>query len=461
MKNKKGFTLVELVIVIAVIAILAGVMIGTFASVIRKAHMSNDVQLVRNLNTALRADIKEHKTMQEALDAAADFDYDVSIITASASGNEILWDSVNDYFCYFDKDNDSISYYPEIEFKDGKAPEDYQLWKIYSGKEKVPATQTYSVYWNKTGTDGLPITLNVGFDAGENTKITKLTYERRRDTEEQTEQKVTFRTNEGTKLTINAATDTVYHYGKAACADVQAVAEKSYHVYGEVELVKISQGRVKVEAGGKVETVLATTNNATVDKEKAGVIENAYKASGVTSTNGNVTLKYEELHVTSSNCNYTLAEESSGTTITLSDPMENGNVFPCVFVSDTDITLKLDPVGNNGIFKYTIIAKCGNGVIIYNGLNLLYYISYANSGAELGSMKITGQSNHEYRTQLVDGKITITGATQVTYTLDKLKALCTTDSPTELVLGVAVWGQSQGGGKNQPISYFVGEKAAS
>ena len=37
MRNKKGFTLVELVIVIAVIAILAGVMIGTFASVVKKA----------------------------------------------------------------------------------------------------------------------------------------------------------------------------------------------------------------------------------------------------------------------------------------------------------------------------------------------------------------------------------------------------------------------------------------
>ena len=44
MKNKKGFTLVELVIVIAVIAILAGVMIGTFASVVKKAKESAKAQ---------------------------------------------------------------------------------------------------------------------------------------------------------------------------------------------------------------------------------------------------------------------------------------------------------------------------------------------------------------------------------------------------------------------------------
>ena len=43
-QNKKGFTLVELVIVIAVIAILAGVLIGTFATVISRANQSKAVQ---------------------------------------------------------------------------------------------------------------------------------------------------------------------------------------------------------------------------------------------------------------------------------------------------------------------------------------------------------------------------------------------------------------------------------
>ena len=38
--NKKGFTIVELVIVVAVIAILAAVLIPTFSGVIRKANES-------------------------------------------------------------------------------------------------------------------------------------------------------------------------------------------------------------------------------------------------------------------------------------------------------------------------------------------------------------------------------------------------------------------------------------
>ncbi len=49
MKNRKGFTITELVIVIAVIAILAAVLIPTFSSIINKANNSSDLQAARNL----------------------------------------------------------------------------------------------------------------------------------------------------------------------------------------------------------------------------------------------------------------------------------------------------------------------------------------------------------------------------------------------------------------------------
>lgn len=46
--TKKGFTLVELVIVIAVIAILAGVLIPTFSNVVAKAQASARLQEATN-----------------------------------------------------------------------------------------------------------------------------------------------------------------------------------------------------------------------------------------------------------------------------------------------------------------------------------------------------------------------------------------------------------------------------
>ena len=52
-KMKKGFTIVELVIVIAVIAILAAVLIPTFTSVTEKAKESAALQEARNAQTLI------------------------------------------------------------------------------------------------------------------------------------------------------------------------------------------------------------------------------------------------------------------------------------------------------------------------------------------------------------------------------------------------------------------------
>ncbi len=54
--NKKGFTIVELVIVIAVIAILAAVLIPTYTSVVEKANQSKALQEVKAAYTVYLAD---------------------------------------------------------------------------------------------------------------------------------------------------------------------------------------------------------------------------------------------------------------------------------------------------------------------------------------------------------------------------------------------------------------------
>lgn len=53
--NKKGFTIVELVIVIAVIAILAAVLIPTFSGVVEKAKQNAALQEAKNAYTAIVA----------------------------------------------------------------------------------------------------------------------------------------------------------------------------------------------------------------------------------------------------------------------------------------------------------------------------------------------------------------------------------------------------------------------
>ena len=56
-RSKKGFTIVELVIVIAVIAILAAVLIPTFSSLIKKANESADLQNTRNVRGFMKMEL--------------------------------------------------------------------------------------------------------------------------------------------------------------------------------------------------------------------------------------------------------------------------------------------------------------------------------------------------------------------------------------------------------------------
>ena len=270
--TKKGFTIVELVIVIAIIAILAAVLIPTFASLIQKANVSKDTQLVKNLNTALAANGKEHKTMTEALAAAAEFGYDVGKINASATGNEILWDSENDVFCYL-KD-DKVEYIPE---SNATKPADYKLWKVYNAGEKVPEQQKYSIYWNRT--DDFTATLTVGFDAGKCTAITALKYERTGEA-----QTVVIRTSSGeTSLTVNAAKDTVMHYGAAGEVNVLAVDKThSYHEFGSVHTLTAKSGHIVLESGSLVYDLKKETGADATFVSNGTVVKKAEGIDGVT-----------------------------------------------------------------------------------------------------------------------------------------------------------------------------------
>ena len=88
-KSRKGFTIVELVIVIAVIAILAAVLIPTFSGLIRKAKISADTQLCKNMNTSLsaaEAEGKEIGNINDVIDILYDAGYVLANLNPSAEG---------------------------------------------------------------------------------------------------------------------------------------------------------------------------------------------------------------------------------------------------------------------------------------------------------------------------------------------------------------------------------------
>lgn len=239
--NKKGFTIVELVIVVAVIAILSAVLIPTFSSVVHNANVSNDKTLVRNLNTALAANAKEEKTMQDALDAAAEFGYDVAKINnTKVEENDIVWDSNKNEFVY--NENGTL--------KDAK------YWVI----DDEPNADCSTYLWNYKGNGSVTTTKSIDVSNATNAPITSLTY-----ATEATQDVVLYTASRDTNVTINAKNSNVAHYGAAGEVVITAVKGNSYHEFGKAYTIEIASGRVVVEAGAQVNTVIKTADTATVE----------------------------------------------------------------------------------------------------------------------------------------------------------------------------------------------------
>ena len=286
--NKKGFTIVELVIVIAVIAILAAVLIPNISRLVRKAQVSSDLSLVRNLNMALETEsaTMDYPTAYSAFQAVKENGYDIAKIEAKASNNQILYDEVNKCFAYMN--GSKLEYYPNST-KSDKATPDHQLWAVYTDKTKAQESK-YSVYWN--GASGTVMTLsNAGFDAGDTTG-NKITYTG--------SQSVIIRTNGG-ELTVNAPSGHVEHYGLANEVKIEAISGTTYIEMGIV-------GKMTTTAAAEHVVIKPTAVVGELDNKSpklvienggfvAGLVTGSTPVSGTIATSGTVisVSTYEQL----------------------------------------------------------------------------------------------------------------------------------------------------------------------
>ena len=270
---KKGFTLTELIIVIVIIGILAGVLIPTFINVVNKANKASDISLIRNLNEALtldKYDKGEHKNMTQALEAAEAYGYDVAKISAKVSKNEILWDSQNDVFCYLN--NGEIEYYPQSVASGSELPNNsYLLWVILPNviTDSEDLRSYYSTYLSGEGTietsEQDPLTVNGrGLDTGKR-DVAFVKYE---NTNTSDAKKVVLRTNSASTTLIidDESVGSIEHYDSVGALNIIQCHTGSYHENGKVAYVEISKGRIVLESGSKVEEIhINKKNESTFD----------------------------------------------------------------------------------------------------------------------------------------------------------------------------------------------------
>ncbi len=138
--NKKGFTIIELVVVIAVIAILAAVLIPTFSSIIKKANTSADTQAVNTMNKYLAIEeVTGNKTIVDVYAALKEGGMTAKDYKPLATDTCFFWDRTLNRIVYTDKEFNVI--YP-TDLNATKNNGWYSLSGVIDEKSVTPSTST-------------------------------------------------------------------------------------------------------------------------------------------------------------------------------------------------------------------------------------------------------------------------------------------------------------------------------
>ena len=265
-KIKKAFTLVELLVVIAILAILATVSIVGYNSFTKKAKVSNDTVLVKQMNDVLFANRQtddKNNTMTEALEDVFGAGYDVEKLTPTTTNYNIVWDSENDQMVLLDDSKNVVYPTEKVTSKDKM----FLITK--TAKDFSDTKNEFAHYLTSEFTYDGALAITTGLDVGSNTNVNEISY-----TSGETGKTVSINTNKDTILNVDASLDTVYHYGDVKKVDIEAVAGNSYHEYGNVlGNIEIKKGRVVVEKGSKVSTILV--NSKAANDVKVNVVKGA------------------------------------------------------------------------------------------------------------------------------------------------------------------------------------------
>ena len=250
---KKGFTLVELVVVIAVIAILAATSVGIYFGVTESAKKSNDQTVTNQMNKALLLDETVNgkpATVTEVIAVLEENGFDVTKMSPFQDGAYYLWDSKNNQMILLDKDD--VVQFPQDATISAET-EDY--FTFVSSKDERNDFAEYSFYLEDGYVGDENEVFTTGVDVGNNYG---------KNVVYQGTKEVTIRTNGG-NLTVDSGT--VDHYGSAYYLSVNSSA--TYREHGSIvanlaDVPSISNPSEYVEVSTDAELITALENGGKI-----------------------------------------------------------------------------------------------------------------------------------------------------------------------------------------------------
>ena len=123
LQAKAGFTLVELIVVIAILGILAGVAVPVYSGYVKKANMAADQTLVDSINTAFAAACIEHGYNVNEVDAAnakLDIDDNTMLLVYESEDCLVNKDVTDSFKAFFGTNSNSkFKVYKMLTFQNG------------------------------------------------------------------------------------------------------------------------------------------------------------------------------------------------------------------------------------------------------------------------------------------------------------------------------------------------------
>ena len=267
-KLKKGFTLVELVIVIAVIAVLAAVLIPTFSGIVQKSKVTADIQTCEAINSV----IATAESMDEVVAEMEANDISVTKLSATAANHKFFWDETSKQMVLMNGKFEVVNETTTFDATTAK------LWQPVKKGSEVALTDkfVFNYYLTQDTNTNFNITTLSHLDTGSHKITGDVSIESTVSGGE------AHLTGMFADVTINTPNSDVIQNGTIENLNVVAVANNSLEINGYVGALAITAGKVDVKDTAYVKELTVKATEAKV--VNAGVIEKLAKDANATIT---------------------------------------------------------------------------------------------------------------------------------------------------------------------------------